>query len=131
MAPNDEPLPRIPNVEESMADKESTSKPAVKETLKIDGALLSKLAEYGGRMIQTDGRPTVEMTNPNNDRKRLFQFRRSAEGIERRTLQFDGEPMSDGSPWEPCDLTAMLAVRGNFHPILDPLGFGNTLGSEP
>lgn len=82
-------------------------------------------------MIQTDGRPTVEMKNPNNNRKRLFQFRRSAEGIERRILQSDGEPMLDRSPWEPCDLLAMRVVRGNFHPILDPLGFGNTLGSEP
>jgi hypothetical protein len=114
-----------------MADRESSSKSAVKETQKTDGALLSKLAEYGGRMIQTDGRPTVEITNPNEDRKRLFQFRRTAEGIERRILQSDGEPMLDGSPWEPCDLLAMRAVRGNFHPILDPLGFGNTLRSEP
>ena len=114
-----------------MDKQESTSKSAVKETPRTDGALLSKLAEYGGRMIQTDGRPTIEMTNPNNNRKRLFQFRRSAEGIERRILQSDGEPMLDGSPWEPCDLLAMRAVRGNFHPILDPLGFGNTLGSEP
>jgi hypothetical protein len=113
-----------------MAEQESTLKPAVNETANTDGALLSKLAEYGGRMIQTDGRTTVEITNPNESRKRLFQFRRSAEGIERRIMQSDGEPMPDGSPWEPCDLLTMLAVRGSFHPVLDPLGFGNTLENE-
>jgi hypothetical protein len=107
-----------------MAKTQSAS-PAVQETP------MSKLAEYGGRMIQTDGRPTVEMPNPNNDRKRLFQFRRSSEGIERRILESDGELMLDGSPWRSCDLLTMRAVRGNFHPILDPLGFGNTLEREP
>jgi hypothetical protein len=107
-----------PIKEERMAESPFTS-PAVQETP------MSKLAEYGGRLIQTDGRPTVEIANPNNDRKRLFQFRQSAEGIERRILQSDGEPLLEGSPWKPCDLLTMQAVRGNFHPVLDPLGFGN------
>jgi hypothetical protein len=83
---------------------------------------LGKLKEYGGRLVDTDGRLTVELVDPNDNARRRFQYRRAGEGIERRILQSDGEPMLDGSPWEPCDLNAMRAARANYHPILDPLG---------
>jgi hypothetical protein len=84
---------------------------------------LGKLKEYGGRLVDTDGRLTVELVDPNDNARRRFQYRRAGEGIDRRILQSDGEPMLDGSPWEPCDLAIMRAARGNYHPILDPLGF--------
>lgn len=45
---------------------------------------MSKLADYGGRMVQTDGIPTVELRDPNDNAKKVFQYRRTADGIERR-----------------------------------------------
>lgn len=86
----------------------------------------SKLAQYGARLRTTDGRKTVELVDPNDNAKRRFQFRLTPmRGLERRVLRSDGEPMLDGSPWQELstpELAALIAVRGQYHPILDPLG---------
>lgn len=86
----------------------------------------ARLSQYGGSMIRTDDRPTVEMINPNDNASKRFQYRRSSDGgVEKRVLCDDGTPMRDGSPWErlsAADVAAMAAARGEYHPILDPLG---------
>ena len=85
------------------------------------------LAEHGGRITETDGRRTVEIRDPNDNAKRRFQYRRSDDGLQRRILRDNGEPFLDtGSPWESMtidEIGSMLANRGEYHPILDPLGF--------
>lgn len=87
---------------------------------------MSKLSDYGGRMVQTDGIPTVELRDPNDNAKKVFQYRRTTDGgIERRVLMEGGVPYPDGSPWESLsasDLQHLQSVRGQYHPILDPLG---------
>lgn len=85
----------------------------------------SRLREYGGRMLTIDGRRAVQLVDPNDNAKRRFQYRRTLDrtGIERRVLAHDGQPFRDtGSPWELVDIAALAAVRGSYHPILDPLG---------
>lgn len=86
---------------------------------------MSQLSEHGGRMIQTDGIDTVELIDPNDNARARYQYRRAGETIERRRLMESGEPYNDGSPWtivSESDLAAMRAMRGKYHPILDPLG---------
>jgi hypothetical protein len=82
-----------------------------------------QLRRYGGRRRSIDGQDVIELRDPNDNAQRRFQYRRSADGIDRRVLTRDDQPMRDGSPWEPVDLPALRAVRGTYHPILDPLGF--------
>lgn len=87
----------------------------------------NKITEYGGRIINTDGRKTVELRDANDNAKRRFQYRRvGLAAIQRRVLTADGKPFIDtGSPWElmTFDEVAQLhSVRGEYHPILDPLG---------
>lgn len=80
-----------------------------------------RLAEYGARM---EG-DVLEMRDPNDNAHKIFQYRRSGTGIERRVLQSDGTEFIDGSPWEeipPNEIRMMAAQRGSFHPILDTLG---------
>lgn len=87
---------------------------------------MSRLSEHGGMMVDTDGRKTVELVDPNDNSRSRYQYRREGESIERRRLTESGEPYrDDGSPWtlmSESDLTAMRAIRGEYHPILDPLG---------
>lgn len=84
---------------------------------------IARLRQYGGRLITIDGRVVVEMRDPNDNAHRRCQYRREADGIERRVLTADGQPYRDsGSPWEPVDIDALRHVRGTYHPILDPLG---------
>jgi hypothetical protein len=86
---------------------------------------VAKLRAHGGRMIKIEGQPAVELCGGSNDNARKrFQYRRSGSSIERRVLQHNGRPMVDGSPWEPVDVSALMAVAGTYHPILTPLGFG-------
>lgn len=87
----------------------------------------NKLAEYGGKIIETDGLRTVEMVSPNDNARRKFQYRRSEDGgLERRVLQSSGKPFVDtGSPWEQMsedEIAQLHLTRGEYHPILDPLG---------
>ena len=89
----------------------------------------NKLAAYGGRIITIDERRTVQLVDPNDNAQRRFQFRRTLDdsGIERRVLRDNGEPFIDtGSPWQAMtidEIGSLLANRGEYHPILDPLGF--------
>lgn len=85
----------------------------------------NKLAAYGGRIVATDDRKTVELRDVNDNAQRRFQYRRLDDGIERRVLMSNGEPFRDGSPWEPMtedEIAQLRSVRGEYHPILDPLG---------
>lgn len=83
----------------------------------------ARLAEYGARLRTIDGATVVEMIDANDNSRSRHQYRRADAGIERRVLDADGTPFIDtGSPWEPVDVTALRAVRGTYHPILDPLG---------
>lgn len=90
----------------------------------------SRLAQYGARLRTIEGRKTVETVDPNDGARRRFHYRRSpGGGLERRILRSDGSPFIDtGSPWEPYtarEIAAMAAQRGEYHPILDPLGLDN------
>lgn len=86
-----------------------------------------RVRRYGGRLIQVDGRRVVEMRDPNDNARRRFQYRAAlGGGLEARVLRADGQPFDDsGSPWErrsAAELAEMRAQRGEYHPILDPLG---------
>jgi len=88
----------------------------------------NKLAAYGGRIITIDERRTVQLVDPNDNAQRRCQYRctRDGDGIERRVLCDNGEPFIDGSPWEKMtidEIGALQSMRGEYHPILDPLGF--------
>lgn len=86
----------------------------------------SRLAQYGARLRTIDGRKVVEMVNPNDNARARYQYRRSEGGdLESRTLLYNGRPDNRGSPWaihHPKLLAAMRSARGDYHPILDPLG---------
>lgn len=87
----------------------------------------NRLAEHGGRIVTIDEQRAVELRDPNDNAKRRFQYRRTADGgLERRVLQEDGSAFIDtGSPWEQYseqELASLRSRRGQYHPILDPLG---------
>lgn len=87
---------------------------------------MEQLAQYGGRMLTIDGHAVVELVNPNDNARARHQYRRTPDGdLEHRVLMSDGEPDADGSPWvrrSPHDLARLRSVRGEYSPILDPLG---------
>lgn len=87
---------------------------------------MPKLSQYGARIIQTDGIPTVEMIDPNDNARHRYQYRRTTDGgIERRVLRADSSLDLDGSPWETMSEAHILSLhanRGSYHPILDGLG---------
>lgn len=80
-----------------------------------------RLTEHGGRIVTVGGSRVVEMRDPNDNSRSIYQYRLAGDGIERRRLAHDGQPFRDGSPWEPCDAVAMWASRGTYHPIIDEL----------
>lgn len=86
----------------------------------------SRLAQYGARLRTIEGRETVEMVNLNDNARARHQYRRTDDGgLERRTLLADGQPANDGSPWigyTVHQIASMAGQRGQYHPILDPLG---------
>ena len=79
---------------------------------------MSKLEQYGGRIILTDGIRTVELID--QDTQIRYQYRVREREIERRSLF-----LSDDPPWEPvsdADFEAWVRARsGIYHPILDEL----------
>lgn len=84
-----------------------------------------RLARYGAKLRTVDGQTVVEMVDPNDGARARYQYRARGHCIERRVLCADGAPMIGGSPWElltAADVAALHAVRGQYHPILDPLG---------
>jgi len=85
-------------------------------------AINEKLKQYGGKLIETDGRKTVQLVDHNDNARRIFQYRRSLDGgLERRILRHDGKPYSPWEQYSTHELLALQAQRGQWHPILDPL----------
>lgn len=82
----------------------------------------SRLSSYGARLRTVDGQRVVEMINPNDGSRSRYQYRREAETIARRVLGSDGGVVSDWAALSLADLAALMRVRGQYHPILDPLG---------
>jgi hypothetical protein len=84
----------------------------------------SKLREYAARYTREDGRLVLEMQDPNDNSRSIYQYRRANDlrYIERRRISEDRSLFTDGSPWELVEISQLRAMRGDFHPILDPLG---------
>ena len=78
---------------------------------------------YGARLRTIDGQRVVEMIDPNDNSRSRYQYRREAATIARRVLSGDGAIATDWTELSPADMSALLSVRGQYHPILDPLGF--------
>ena len=92
----------------------------------FDNETRTKLKQYGGKLLRVDGRKTVQLVDPTDNARRRFQYRAAlGGGLEKRMLRPDGERYPSGSPWEPYsafELASLLLQRGQWHPILDPLG---------
>jgi hypothetical protein len=84
--------------------------------------LRKHLSTYGGRLLATDGRMTVEMIDPNDNSESRYQYRRGDTGLERRMLSHDEVEIDGWTTYTPSELAGLLAMRGNWHPILSPLG---------
>lgn len=82
----------------------------------------SRLASYGARLRAIDGRRVVEMIDPNDGSRSRYQYRREAATVARRVLSHDGNIVTDWYPLSEPALSALLSARGQYHPILDPLG---------
>jgi hypothetical protein len=82
-------------------------------------ALREHLASYGGDLLAIEDRMMVSMVDPNDNARSRYQYRIGDHGLERRVAT------EDGSPWTAYtdgEMAALRAQRGNWHPILDPLG---------
>jgi hypothetical protein len=88
----------------------------------------ARLADYGARLRTIDGVTVVEMIDPNDNSRSLYQYRREAATVARRVLSSNGDIITDWIALAPSELAALMSVRGQYHPILDPLGF---LGRGP
>lgn len=83
---------------------------------------MNKLAQYGGRMLRQGKLSIVELRDPNDNAKPRFQYALIEAQLHKRILNSKGEVMV---PWERIGddgFLAMIQQRGQFHPILDPLG---------
>lgn len=82
-----------------------------------------RLARYGARLHTIDGARVVEMIDPNDNSRSRHQYQRYNDVLLRRRLQADGTPLTDWTALTREEFGALLRVRGEFHPILDPLEF--------
>lgn len=82
----------------------------------------ARLAEYGARLRTIDGVTVVEMIDPNDGSRSRYQYRREAATVARRVLSSDGVVIADWTPMTLSELAVLMSVRGQYHPILDPLG---------
>ena len=82
----------------------------------------SRLALYGAKLRTIEGQRVVEMIDPNDGSSSRYQYRREAATVARRVLDSGGNIVTDWATLPPGDLAALLRVRGQYHPILDPLG---------
>jgi len=83
----------------------------------------ARLAQYGARLRTIDGQRIVEMVNPNDNSRARYQYRRYNDVVLRRVLAADGETIiTDWVALTRDELAALMRVRGEYHPILDPLG---------
>lgn len=83
---------------------------------------MSKLSQYGGRILTIDGQRIVEMLDPNDNSKSRHQYRAIVGVLEHRLLDSDGTVIEEWAPRTPAELRQMQAVRGQYHPILDEVG---------
>lgn len=83
---------------------------------------MSRLSEYGGRILTIDGSRVVEMRDPNDNSRSRHQYRVLAGALEHRRLTHEGDPIERWTPRTPDEVRQMRAVRGRYHPILDELG---------
>jgi len=84
---------------------------------------MAKLHEYGGRIVTVDGQRTVEMRDSNDNARTRYQYRRSSDGgLERRRLTSAGGTLDEWTAYTADELAQLRSQRGQFHPILDPLG---------
>lgn len=82
----------------------------------------SRLAQFGARLRTVDGQRVVEMVNPNDNSGARYQYRRDTDAVLRRVLSADGAIITDWTAMTRDELISLLRVRGEYHPILDPLG---------
>jgi len=82
----------------------------------------SRLAQYGARLRTVDGVKVVEMVDPNDSSRSRYQYRRCNDTVWRRVLTADGETITDWTALTADELRQLVRTRGDYHPILDPLG---------
>ncbi len=83
----------------------------------------SRLAQYGARLRTIDGLKTVELVDPNDNGRARYQYQRYNDVVLRRVLSADGTTIvTDWVALTRDELAALMRVRGEYHPILDPLG---------
>jgi len=82
----------------------------------------SRLAQYGARPRTIDGRRTVEIVDPNDNSRSRHQYQRRNATVWRRVLTADGETITDWTALTADELAQLVRTRGDYHPILDPLG---------
>jgi len=83
----------------------------------------SRLARYGARLRTIDGKRVVEMVDPNDNGRARYQYQRHNDVVLRRVLSADGTTIvTDWVALTREELAALMRVRGEYHPILDPLG---------
>ena len=82
----------------------------------------SRLAQYGARLRTIDGLRVVEMVDPNDSSRSRYQYQRRNDTVWRRVLTADGETITDWTALTADELAQLVRTRGDYHPILDPLG---------
>ena len=82
----------------------------------------ARLAQYGARLRTIDGRLTVEMVDPNDNGCSRYQYHRRNGTVWRRVLTADGETITDWTALTADELAQLVRTRGDYHPILGPLG---------
>lgn len=89
----------------------------------MENTMTHRLARFGARIRIIDGVATVEMCDPNDNTGTRYQYRRIGVGsLQRRVLTCRGMALSDWRTHTVAELAELRAVRGDYHPILDPLG---------
>jgi hypothetical protein len=82
----------------------------------------SRLAQYGAKLRTIDGQRVVEMVDPNDNSRSRYQYQRYKDVVLRRVLSAQGETIADWAALTREELAALMHSRGEYHPILDPLG---------
>ena len=83
---------------------------------------MSKLSQYGGRILTIDGARVGEMRDPNDNSRSRHQYRVNAGALEHRLLSEAGDVIDDWTPRTASELRQMQTVRAGYHPVLDELG---------
>jgi hypothetical protein len=83
----------------------------------------ARLIECGARLRTVDGIQVIEMVDPNDNSQSRYQYQRHGDIILRRILSRDGSTITDWTALHSAEMAALMAMRGTYHPILDPLGF--------